>query len=39
MQESLQTISSNPYYTLTGLKIKMTMQEIMKKCFFFVLAF
>ena len=39
LQEVLQIISLNIYYTQLSGKIKMTMQEIMKKCFFFVLAF
>ena len=39
LQEVLQIISFNIYYTQLNGKIKMTMQEIMKKCFFFVLAF
>ena len=39
LQDALQIISFNIYYTQLNGKIKMTMQEIMKKCFFFVLAF
>ena len=39
LQDVLQIISFNIYYTQLNGKIKMTMQEIMKKCFFFVLAF
>ena len=39
MQETLQSSSCTSHYTLRNGKIKMTMQGIMKKCFFSVLAF
>ena len=39
LQDVLQIVSFNIYYTQLNGKIKMTMQEIMKKCFFSVLAF
>ena len=39
MQENLQSSSCTSHYTHANGKIKMTMQGIMKKCFFSVLAF
>lgn len=39
VQENLQNASFDSYYTHPNQKIKMTMQEIMKKCFSAVLAF
>ena len=39
MQETLQSPSCTSHYTRKTGNYKMTMQGIMKKCFFFVLAF
>ena len=38
MQDALQSSSLDSYYTQEIGKIKMTMQDFMKKCFFSVLA-
>ena len=39
LQETLHIVSFDSYYTQNCWKNKMTMKEIMKKCFFSVLAF